>query len=592
MVLAKAAGPAIPPLSSADAADPTIPVAPGAPPAGPAPALPAADWPTSFRIHFEPPRVRPPFSASHLTSLLTRSLNLPRALTDDDLVRARRILNDYYEQHDYLNSRAVILDQSISSQTVEITILHGSLAEVHAHAATPPARRYVERRLRAWNHTPLNLRRLADTLETLRKHPAIDGLVADLQPRARPASTTEPAPLDTPPDPSPESECARRKQVAQELERLEAVLDVRVQQAPPWDAEVVASNYRPASVGAEFLEIRAARHQLLAFGDALELEYGLLDRTQDDGVGWSGLDNLGIAYRLPVTVWDTTLAGFYERKGYTVIEEPFNQLDIESEYQGGGLRLRQPLPFLRNARDELTLGLDFERRHSESLLLGEPFGFAAGTSGGASDVSVLRVVGEWTRLEARQALAVRLTGSFGLDVWNATRFPQGRDGEFVSLLGQGHYVRPIPLSADSPVLNEMRLLVRGAFQWANEPLLALEQFALGGPLTVRGYRVNQLVRDRGVLASIELPVSLLRTPDLQLTLGPFFDFGAGEDVRFTSHGPNDLASVGVGFDLTAWQRLRVRVDWGFPFRKLDTSGQDLQDRGLYFLVSYSAFRRP
>ena len=84
-------------------------------------------------------------------------------------------------------------------------------------------------------------------------------------------------------------------------------------------------------------------------------------------------------------------------------------------------------------------------------------------------------------------------------------------------------------------------------QYTGERLLALEQMAVGGVNTVRGYRENQLVRDRAVVASLEFRVPLLfnKAGAGILELAPFFDFGGGWDVHEDRH-PETIASTGIG----------------------------------------------
>ena len=57
-------------------------------------------------------------------------------------------------------------------------------------------------------------------------------------------------------------------------------------------------------------------------------------------------------------------------------------------------------------------------------------------------------------------------------------------------------------------------------------LPTLEQFAVGGVDSVRGYQENQLVRDQGLTASLELRVPVLRKQERDvLEAVPFFDVG-------------------------------------------------------------------
>jgi hemolysin activation/secretion protein len=116
------------------------------------------------------------------------------------------------------------------------------------------------------------------------------------------------------------------------------------------------------------------------------------------------------------------------------------------------------------------------------------------------------------------------------------------DGTFASWLGQLQWVGRLPERFRST-----EMLFRADLQLARDPLLPLEQFAVGGSRTVRGYRQNQLLRDNGFATSIELRIPLLRGQlgrDL-LQLAPFADLGGAWNEAKTG-GPKTLASVGLG----------------------------------------------
>ena len=54
-------------------------------------------------------------------------------------------------------------------------------------------------------------------------------------------------------------------------------------------------------------------------------------------------------------------------------------------------------------------------------------------------------------------------------------------------------------------------IVRMDSQISRDPLLSLEQFAIGGHASVRGYRENQIVRDSGAVVSAEARLPLFQS---------------------------------------------------------------------------------
>lgn len=144
--------------------------------------------------------------------------------------------------------------------------------------------------------------------------------------------------------------------------------------------------------------------------------------------------------------------------------------------------------------------------------------------------------------------------------------------------------------------------MRTDLQLAADPLLSLEQLAIGGLDTVRGYRENELVRDNGIIASIEgripvfeLPVPRLTGPDDAATffLAPFADLGHGWDhgERVTSARKDEtLASIGLGFVWSPAPRVATRFYYGYALNEVsDPEDESLQDHGIHFELRVGLF---
>jgi hemolysin activation/secretion protein len=129
-------------------------------------------------------------------------------------------------------------------------------------------------------------------------------------------------------------------------------------------------------------------------------------------------------------------------------------------------------------------------------------------------------------------------------------------------------------------------------------LLSVEKLAIGGARTVRGYRENQLVRDQGLIASLELRVPLLFDDSgesrVGLTLAPFVDFGIGKDKYIGVPGLDDprsdeLFSVGAGLLWNWWKPLYVEVYYGADLKDAasDSGADSWQENGFHALVNLS-----
>jgi hemolysin activation/secretion protein len=134
-------------------------------------------------------------------------------------------------------------------------------------------------------------------------------------------------------------------------------------------------------------------------------------------------------------------------------------------------------------------------------------------------------------------------------------------------------------------------------QLAQAPLLPLEQIAVGGRFSVRGYRENRLVRDNAFVASLEAGVPLVSNrlwADI-VQLVPFVDFGTGWNTSVPTTSPRTLVSIGIGlrWDVTIPRPIlwtpQFEIYWGLPLRHATTSGGDLQDMGVHLQFAVATF---
>lgn len=181
-------------------------------------------------------------------------------------------------------------------------------------------------------------------------------------------------------------------------------------------------------------------------------------------------------------------------------------------------------------------------------------------------------------------IAVRSRFSLGVAALGATIRSTSNvpDGRFFAWLGQLQWIWRFSA-------RDLRLLFRLDVQLATDPLLALEQIAVGGRFSVRGYQENLLVRDNGLIASLESHIPLIRdTPWAEvIQIMPFVDFGRGWNRKIPTPNPTILISLGLGLRWAyTWTkpipwRAQLEVYWGHALNDVDTPGGDLQDKGLH-----------
>lgn len=311
--------------------------------------------------------------------------------------------------------------------------------------------------------------------------------------------------------------------------------------------------------------------------------------------------NLDASYTLPLSPRDTTLNLRYRRNDSSVIEETFADLDIESKSEIFSVTLRHP--FYRTLRREFALSISGERLHSDTSLGGFGFSFSPGTDDGESTITALRLTAEWLDRTSNQVIAIRSRFSLGVDALGATINPGGTDdpmtdrdesaippGRFMAWLGQFQLGRRLDT-------REIELRFRFDIQLTTEPLLALEQIAIGGRFSVRGYRENQLVRDNGALVSLESRIPLIRNQPWAdfIQVVPFFDIGWGWQRAGNTPSPKYLASVGLGLRWAArWElalplRSEFEIFWGYQLRDVDTNGGNIQDQGIHLQLAVTVF---
>jgi hemolysin activation/secretion protein len=468
-----------------------------------------------------------------------------------ELEAARLALTRHYIDHGYINSGAVIEQPPGPDGIVVVRIIEGNLTAVNLQGNHWLSQGFYQRRAFANGGRPLNVDTLRETLQLWREYYPVEQVNAELKPGATPGQAT---------------------------------LDVKVKEKFPFHAGLEYANDKPPSTGAEQIDGLWRAESLTGRADPLALNYGiarasgpLMNRAHE-----LGLDDLSARYALPFTPHDTTIGLQYARGSASVLEAPFDRLDIESASDSYGVTLTQPC--VRTTGQDFWLSLSMERKSNRTWLLGVPYSFAEGAVEGKTVATALRFAGQYIRRSPRHVFAQRLTLSTGLDALDATLHPSGPSGRFISLLGQMQYTRRLGQSR-----SELVLLLAG--QYSPDPLLTLEQLAIGGANTVRGYRENTMIRDFGYAATFEvrLPVWKNQEDRPRIQLAPFLSHGAGWNNSRESPSPHDIASAGIGLILTPVKQIEGAIYWGHAFREIRSSNYNLQDDGIHFRLSIWAF---
>ncbi|GFE71489.1 ShlB/FhaC/HecB family hemolysin secretion/activation protein [Chroococcus sp. FPU101] len=482
------------------------------------------------------------FSNEELTAVTAPFINRP--ITFAELLQAEAAITKSYTNAGYINSGAIIpANQTLNQNAaiVKIQIIEGGLEDIQVTVDGRLKSEYIRSRLALATTKPLNQNRLLEALQLLQLNPLVENISAELSTGSRP-----------------------------EL----SLLTVRVKEADTFNMELVADNGRNPSVGSFQRGLRIIEDNVLGYGDGFFLEY----------INTNGSNNLDLRYSIPINPRNGTviLAGGinYSR----VIEDPFDELDITGNSAYFELTIRQPV--IQTPKHEFALGVTASHQESNNEILGINYPLSPGADeNGQTRISALRFFQEWLQRSPQDVLAVRSQFNVGLGI-GSTVNAHSPDSLFFNWRGQGQYVRL--LAPDT------LFVIRSDLQLADRALVPLEQFAVGGLYSVRGYRQDLLLTDNGFFTTAEVRLPILRVASIKgvLQVVPFVDFGVGwnnGNNPIPTPSPNTLIGVGLGLQWQMSDRLTARFDWGIPLTKVNQSNDSLQEQGLYFSLNLSLF---
>ncbi|MGR8928989.1 MAG: ShlB/FhaC/HecB family hemolysin secretion/activation protein [Gammaproteobacteria bacterium] len=484
------------------------------------------------------------FSQEELETTTKEFLN--REIRASDIEMIRRKVSQYYADHGYINSGAVLESQSLADGVLDLKIIEGRLTEVRQRGQERLQDSYIRDRLIVGSGDPLNLKDLQDSYRLLLGDRLIEQLNGRLLPGHRPG---------------------------------EAILDVNISRARPYQLYFSADDYQTPSVGGYTGRIGGWVDNLLTLGERIDAQF----IASGGALGY----NTGI--NLPLNAYDTRFNFRYSDITSSIVEQPINTLNITNHVVGFDAGLSHPI--FRTFTDDLTLGVNFVVRKNRTLL-GD---ICAGIQGFGLDcdtqVTVLRMSQHYSHRGDNNAMVFWSTFNVGLDALGATKnSPDLQSGQFFSWLGQSMFSRRL-------LDDGTHLLVKANIQLADRPLLSLERYSVGGVYTVRGYRENTFVRDNGFNTSVELHYPIYSdtlSGNGSLHLVPFLDYGGAWNNETNALGKQStdyLFSAGVGFN---WQFRQLSVDfyWAHAFTPIPNPVQrehSIQDDGIHFRVNINAF---
>lgn len=488
-------------------------------------------------------------SVDELNTLAQPYLN--RAVSIEELQQLRLELSKLYFAKGYVNSGAVLPEQEVTEGIVKYQIIEGNLTDVEIVNNTRWREQRIAKQVGRQVDEPLNIIELQQSIQMLEQNPLVRSVNAQLVP----GST-----LGT------------------------SILKMNVHEAKPYRLYLGANNYRPPSVGSEQGVVTFVHRNVTGNADELTLS----------GSFTEGLSSGYFNYALPLNAADTQLAFSYTYSDSAVVEEPLNVLDVEGEAQYASVMISHP--FINRLDRRFAMSLAFNNNSSKSSYTFGDFP-TLGSIDGESETANIRLGAEWTERWANQVLALRGALRRGLNTLDATIHDSSLDlpdGEYTAFVGQLQFISRFQRYVPG------ELHFRNAFQWANDPLLAIEKFAVGGRYTVRGYRQNQYVRDNAFVANLEYQIPLIADDfgrsRYGLRLIPFFDVGYARDDKLETEGglvyqsddAKTIKSLGLGltWDPALW--FHFEFFWGHQLDDVPEPEEDnLQDDGIVLGLTFS-----
>jgi len=476
------------------------------------------------------------------TAFSDRELRSVLRVTEGDRVYVEDILGmvdaitSLYQSAGYITSGATLTSQDVSDGVVRIQVIEGQLTDINLHTSGRLSAAFVRGKVKASTSGPVQLEDLQRAISRLEKEETISHVRGSLKPGSS---------------------------------KGESILDLDVVEADAFSLTVGGNNYRSPSVGEGQAEVSLEHLNLFGRGDRLNLGYQDTD----------GVDAYSVRYDIPILKLNSRLALFHAQGDTLVVEEPFDEISLESETDTTGFQLASVWKDTGAHRFSSIVG--YEQKESLTTLLGLPFDFSPGSRGGVTEASVWSLGLEWARSGENSGFAVRVSGRSGSDENDAAN-RQGVDGDFNVFRLQSQYVHRLDAA--------WQLSFGLNVQQTSDTLPAFERLALGGHDTVRGFRENQLLKDSGILFNAGITLTLL-APAADGALGVkgivFYDYGRGENSQdaLNVDTKGDISSLGLGITAT-YAGLSFSLQKAHRLGDKASMGDTFQDNGIHVGVSY------
>lgn len=306
------------------------------------------------------------------------------------------------------------------------------------------------------------------------------------------------------------------------------------------------------------------------------LQYQVSPENDDEVDVWSG------TYVLPTGWADTRLALYgIGISSNTQLGANVGSLSVVGTGAIYGARLIKPLPGMEAFNHSLSAGVDYKSFNQGITQQGQdqqtsPISYLPFLIGYDTN---WRYPGITTSFNSALHFSLRDVGSDDAEFENRRATAKA---SFAYVTSEFKHLRVLPW--------DMRLAARASGQIASMPLISNEQFAAGGPQSVRGYHQTQQLGDDGVNVSLELQSPQLKRADWEFAqnfrLHAFFDYAYLWIDHALAPSPNyyRLAGAGAGLRLQFFKHWLGEFDWAYPLEKQGTV--DVGNQRVDFRLAY------
>lgn len=317
-----------------------------------------------------------------------------------------------------------------------------------------------------------------------------------------------------------------------------------------FEGQAFIDNSGRESVGERRMAVSVTANNPSGVGDSISV-LGL--RSTNDN-----LQYLYGAYAIPVGVSGARASFSY---GYA----RFALDGVTSGLTGSNRTARADLsiPLVRSAANRFLVGLGVLNTNANSDF--------SGVALTQTKLTVAELSGNFAHTWDSKAVT-QLTGNIGSNFKSYT--PVRTDGQAFRLESDLQHFQPLPFG--------FQVFGRTTLVYSPDPLPDTQQFALGGPASVRGYAPSEVRGDWGYFGSLTVrrPFAVAK-----VVIGPRI-FGDAGRVRQHTAGVDEvsLSSVGAGADVN-YKNANLKLDYAVPLDGRATSdGRD--DGRFYGSLSY------